>query len=315
MRGRRGGAERHGSRRALAEAPEKLRSAASSVLNARQKLHEAERRLRQELRERNIEISSAEAIEFLREGSLAEQLEFQNVIERARTALVTHDGDEKVHPRLHALIDRIERRSRGLVGPDWKRLTDGRVWRVRQGRDFPVSIHDFCDAAREAASLVGKQALFVRDKTNPDEYVWVQFLDGVVTLGEPCPCGGTSFTRIRAGILRCNSCRSRLVAKPRPSPRRQRRRPPHEVDRERVLSPTCSVRLRLIDATMDERRYAGVTSETSGEESFVVLRVPLVEGSPVPDEKSRLGYVHEVLEERPGVGQDAASGDWDVVVA
>jgi hypothetical protein len=187
---------------------------------------------------------------------------------------------------------------------------------VKRGRDFDLTIPEFAEAAQEAAALARKHVLFTRDRRNPEVYTWIQFLDGAVVLGDPCPCGGTDLLRIRGHIVRCKSCGSSLFASPprppTPTTRRPRRTAAVAIDRTRSLARHSDGRLRLVESTEEEHRYEGFATSPSGERVFVAIRVPVVEGSPVPDADTALGWAHEIVEERLAAQHDDDAGPWDL---
>jgi hypothetical protein len=103
------------------------------------------------------------------------------------------------------------RRGQAPPNPDWRRIADGRVWRLRRGRDFGASVQLTIARAEEYASRTGKIVRVVRDRINPERAVWVQFGDGRVRPGEPCPCcGSTDVVRTHPSWGRCDRCHAHL---------------------------------------------------------------------------------------------------------
>jgi len=97
----------------------------------------------------------------------------------------------------------------------WDRWADGRVWRLKRGRDYDVESRQLVRAARLAADAMGK---VVRTSVDDiplwrrwDSSLWVQFLDAEVPEGQPCLCGGTELVRLHPRVARCTACGSRLA--------------------------------------------------------------------------------------------------------
>ena len=142
-----------------------------------------------------------------------------------------------------------------------------------------------------------------------------------MVLGKPCPCGGTSLTRVRSHIVRCNSCGASLFADPpppppsaEPKPKGKKGRPPALVplDPGRTLAAYRDGRLRLVESTLKARRYEGFAVAPSGERVFVAIRVPIVDGSPLPHMGTALGWAHEITEERAAEPHEEDTGPWDL---
>lgn len=103
---------------------------------------------------------------------------------------------------------------------DWAALTDGRVHRLTRGRQFDGDPRAVVLAARAAAEERGKVALTAREDLGKHAaYVWVQFADGRVGEGSPCPrCGSTELLREHPTIVHCPRCGARLVLEPSEDP-------------------------------------------------------------------------------------------------
>jgi hypothetical protein len=85
-------------------------------------------------------------------------------------------------------------------------IADGRVWRLERGRDFAGTVRAFRERLDGTAAEMGKFVRTVPDKLRPDRYVWVQFGDAVVELGEPCICGNRGLSRMHRRWARCDVC-------------------------------------------------------------------------------------------------------------
>jgi hypothetical protein len=98
------------------------------------------------------------------------------------------------------------------LGVDWERWADGRAFRLKRKRDFPdVDPGKARDAAELAAERMGKVVLTTRDKRLAKKYVWVQFADARIKLGDPCPCGSRRLLRLHRQFARCPECNSFLM--------------------------------------------------------------------------------------------------------
>ena len=116
---------------------------------------------------------------------------------------------------------RARRRSRlrdavaglGLPGsePDWTLWLDGRPRRLKRGKHYTGEPKPLEKRAKEAAQELGKPAVTSKDGSGEYEYLWIQFVDGEVELGEPCPmCGGHAHGEVQKYFLRCFDLRATL---------------------------------------------------------------------------------------------------------
>lgn len=191
------------------------------------------------------------------------------------------------------------------ISIDWRTLMDGRPHRVRRGHDFSCTVNEFNQAARQAAELAGKRLLATRDRAMPRRYAWVQFADREIQAGEPCRCGFGQLERIGVTLVRCQSCRAVLVLARLPdedeiTPKRRRTNLAAAVDGARsTLDDFFDVRLECFSNAPDERCYVGFGRNKDGQLMLLVVRLPIVEGNPLPDELSSLEAVHEVVFAKP----------------
>jgi hypothetical protein len=96
---------------------------------------------------------------------------------------------------------------------DWSAWLDGRPRRLKRGRDYSGDPKSVVKRAREAAEALGRLAVASRNSQGKYEYLWIQFVDGEVEAGHPCPvCAGTAFEKIQKHFLRCSACGSVLKA-------------------------------------------------------------------------------------------------------
>ena len=93
------------------------------------------------------------------------------------------------------------------LGVDWSRWADGRAYRLKRKKDFPnISPGHARTAAEHAAVKMGKVARTVRDKMIPEKLIWIQFADGEVGAGQPCPRCGTTLVLRHGGEKEMNFC-------------------------------------------------------------------------------------------------------------
>ena len=100
------------------------------------------------------------------------------------------------------------------LGLPWERMSDGRVWHLKRGRDYQVDARAFKRAAEVAGERLGKVACLAPERVPRmkrwDEYTWVQFVDHDVLIGSPCPCGNRDLVRTHPGFAHCPACDARL---------------------------------------------------------------------------------------------------------
>ena len=99
------------------------------------------------------------------------------------------------------------------LGVDWSRWADGRAYRLKRKKDFPnVNPGHARTAAENAAVKMGKVVRTVRDKMIPEKLIWIQFADGEVSAGQPCPrCGSRKLLNLHADVVRCPQCKAQLL--------------------------------------------------------------------------------------------------------
>jgi len=99
------------------------------------------------------------------------------------------------------------------LGVDWSRWADGRAYRLKRKKDFPnVNPGHARTAAENAAVKMGKVVHTVRDKMIPEKLIWIQFADGEVSAGQPCPrCGSRKLLNLHADVVRCPQCNAQLL--------------------------------------------------------------------------------------------------------
>src|SRR5207248_6333517 len=98
-----------------------------------------------------------------------------------------------------------------LTGVSWEELADGRLWRLKRGKHFTIEPRALQEQAGDVATRLGKAVKSIRDVIGTHEYVWLQFADHSVPLGDPCPCGGVELERLHQDFARCTNCGSTLL--------------------------------------------------------------------------------------------------------
>jgi hypothetical protein len=98
-------------------------------------------------------------------------------------------------------------------GLEWKDFADGDVYRLKRGKHYRGNLGAAKRSANLAALELGKAVRLVRDPLGKLHYIWVQFVDGEITMGNPCPCGSRKLERIHEQFLRCPACGRRLLAR------------------------------------------------------------------------------------------------------
>jgi DNA-directed RNA polymerase subunit RPC12/RpoP len=100
-----------------------------------------------------------------------------------------------------------------LGGLTWEELAaDRRVRRLRRGKHFRGDVRAVQHEAAAAAEAMGLAVRAVRDDFLRTAYVWIQFTDAELPLGEPCPrCGSKELVRTHEHYGRCPQCGARLA--------------------------------------------------------------------------------------------------------
>lgn len=95
----------------------------------------------------------------------------------------------------------------GLRGLTWEELLDGRLRVLTRGVHYSGSTKVLEQRARGAARVRGRVAATSADRFGRREALWVQFLDGQVQPGRPCPaCGEPALERLQVYFAGCPAC-------------------------------------------------------------------------------------------------------------
>jgi hypothetical protein len=123
------------------------------------------------------------------------------------------------------------------LGLPWDSWADGRVHRLVKGRDFLHGADVLQEAAENAARRLDKVALTVKEVRFGNVFVWVQFVDGEITLGEPCRCGSRNLRRVSLVYAECAACKATLFLRP-PRPGSETTDAPQGADEDGAIIQT-----------------------------------------------------------------------------
>jgi hypothetical protein len=105
------------------------------------------------------------------------------------------------------------------LGLPWDRWADGLPHRLKRKRDFgDIDPELVREAAKNAAKRMGKAVQALPDRmthTSASKYVWIQFADHEIRIGEPCKCGGRQLMRYHPFFARCTRCDAQLLLAPK----------------------------------------------------------------------------------------------------
>lgn len=191
--------------------------------------------------------------------------------------------------------------------------------------DFSEPVPEFIELARSVSARMGRGVVITRDRLHPDRFIWIQFADAEIAIGDPCPCGGQRFTRMTAVLMRCDSCDAMLVIGARPKRSLHGRapaaaEPEPEPETSRRLGEFSDVRLVRAAERTDMAEYVGLATEDGGRRVLLAVQVPLVNGQPIPDPRSPIGQAHRVVAAVPEASWETTDltrddNPWDIVVA
>lgn len=212
--------------------------------------------------------------------------------------------------------------------PDWERVADGRPWRLKVGRDFTGSISRMKSEARIAAREQAKVVIFTKDTADPTKFAWVQFADGVVPHGQPCPrCGGHQLVLLSTQFVRCTACGAQLVVQHLPDEEDielQRREAAHAAAGSvETLADYSGIHLSLAEADATSERFIGYGFDDDGRLTLLFVVAPLAGGKRIPEPSSPTGFLHTLsraIGEPFGDAIDfsdlrtAGQSEWDITV-
>jgi len=178
--------------------------------------------------------------------------------------------------------------TRLIGGLKWEDLADGKVHRLKRNKHFagPVrAIQSQCDTA---AARLDRGVLVVREEFSKDyQYLWVQFTDQQLAVGEPCRCGGRSQTRLHEKFGRCDVCGASIAYRGTYVPETadgaggaSRRRTAKHLSEYQELE---FVVRDQDESTEDEDVWYARGMDPTGRRVFLVVRFPLRNGHRIPD--------------------------------
>ena len=136
----------------------------------------------------------------------------------AKRAKAERDAVRAKHlpPGLRPLpADRVDAEDFELTLP-WTEWMDGKIHRLKRGKHFSGEVNAVVEEARLAANRYGRGVLCLREQIGPKyEYVWFQFADHAILVGDACPCGGRKLSRLHTNLARCRRCGKTSTLTPR----------------------------------------------------------------------------------------------------
>jgi hypothetical protein len=201
----------------------------------------------------------------------------------------------------------------GLIGGlTWEELAKERApRRLTRGKHFTGDVRALQREAMAASQRLGCAVRTVRDDFLRFGYLWVQFVDHEVPLGEPCPaCGSRQLVRTHAQFGHCPRCGCSVAF----SQRVVRNEPRGDSSTpvvggsavESKYERKSRLRHRRMDAFTNARLALDPTESDDEKEMWygraryegedVLLRVvyPLRDGSRIPDPDNPGGELHYV---------------------
>jgi hypothetical protein len=197
-------------------------------------------------------------------------------------------------------------------GLTWEKLAEEQApRRLTRGKHFTGDVRALQKEAYAASRRLGRPVRTVRDDFLRFAYMWVQFADHEVPLGEPCPaCGSTELVRTHQQFGYCPACRCSLAFAQRVSRAEPRRGsstpvlarpaaggPPDDrvLVAQRRMDAFTDARMAMEPAESDEENEVWY-GRARYEGNNVVIRVvyPLRAGSRVPDPDNPGGELHYV---------------------
>jgi hypothetical protein len=198
-----------------------------------------------------------------------------------------------------------------LRGLTWGELAaHRRPLRLKRNRHFRGEVRDLQAAASAAAAELGCAVRTLRDELGRrNRYVWLQFADGSVPLGSPCPrCVGRELERTHDHFGTCLACGARLILTARLAEPEVVDEPTARPPDRRRLSGWSDVELVRDDGACDEtaERWWGRGVDGQGVTMLLQVEYTLEEGRRVPDPDVEGEDLHRVRFWKLGALQRAA---------
>jgi hypothetical protein len=181
---------------------------------------------------------------------------------------------------------------------------------------------------RIAAREMGKVVIFTKDAANPTRFVWVQFADALLPLGQPCPrCDCRHLVQLNAEFARCSECGALLVIQRLPDAEdvelQQREAAHAAADSVQTLADYSDIRLSLAETDATRERFIGYGFDEDGGLTLLHVVAPLAGGKRIPEPSSPTGFlctISKTIAEPFGGAVDVAdlrragTSDWDIAV-
>jgi hypothetical protein len=187
-----------------------------------------------------------------------------------------------------------------LSGLTWDELVrDRRPRRLKRDKHFRGDVRSFQHEAAVAARDRGCTARVVRDDFVKNAYVWVQFFDLELPLGDPCSrCGSRRILRTHQHFGRCPACDATIAFLPRRTstdPSAPPESPRLDAKTQRKIGRLLQRRLRSFDnvrialdpeQSNDQQEIFYGRGDYRGEPMLIRVLYPLKEGArqPHPDD-------------------------------
>jgi hypothetical protein len=208
----------------------------------------------------------------------------------------------------------------------WSEIAGSGIRRLKRGKHWRGDAGAFQREANEAAAQMDMAVRTLRDQFNRKlQYVWVEFADGYIPAGNPCPCGHDTLERVHRHFVHCAECGRDLIlrgaddaieleeededddqelvdledtdgrsdaerfAALQKLPRNERRKAALRLDAWR------DVRLALYDRDLSRERYRGVGYDLGGNQALILVDFALDEdGHRIPDRDDQGRHAHRV---------------------
>lgn len=202
------------------------------------------------------------------------------------------------------------------LGVEWERWSDGRIWQLKRKRHFAdVDPRDVRKAAARAARAMGKTVRTTEDKAGRDKYLWVQFADYEVQLGDPCPCGSRRLLRRHRYYAHCLDCKAVLLLS-RPSVAAvEPDDEPEEQPDDDLLADLTDVHLERIGRSGRHEVYRGY-GYRDGLLMLLTVEFSVPDGSQVTREQAsdHIVAVHAVPIHDGDDARITGSTSWDLIL-
>jgi hypothetical protein len=154
----------------------------------------------------------------------------------------------------------------------WGQVADGRVWRLKRGHQFQGDVRLVTAEAIQVAHDQSRGVRVVRDELGTQQYLWVQFADQELRLGDPCRCGSRRIVRTHEHFGRCPACRATMTFRGSTAGIAKMAAPKAPKDDLRRFT---DVELRQYEEPDDRERWCGHGISPTGEAVLMLVDYPL----------------------------------------